>query len=100
MSSLETMSKIPQILGLRPTLRGVTLRTSAHSSPVLRQTMSRKKTSVLLDDALSALFERYCDERGFKKSTLIARLIREHLERERFEMQTELFGKPKGEVPK
>jgi hypothetical protein len=29
-------------------------------------------------------FERYCDARGHKKSTLIARLIREHLEREGF----------------
>ena len=27
-------------------------------------------------------FERYCDARGHKKSTLIARLVREHLERE------------------
>lgn len=32
----------------------------------------------------------YCDGRGFKKSTLIARLIREHLDAEHFSMQSEL----------
>jgi hypothetical protein len=30
----------------------------------------------------AAAFERYCARLGFKKSTLIARLIREHLDRE------------------
>jgi len=30
----------------------------------------------------AAAFERYCASLGFKKSTLIARLIREHLDRE------------------
>jgi hypothetical protein len=32
-------------------------------------------------------FEAYCRERGFKKSTLIARLIREHLAEEHFTQQ-------------
>jgi hypothetical protein len=36
-------------------------------------------------------FENYCRELGFKKSTLIARLIREHLSEERFRPQHELF---------
>jgi hypothetical protein len=36
-------------------------------------------------------FESYCRERGFKKSTLIARLIREHLSEEQFRPQRELF---------
>jgi metal-responsive CopG/Arc/MetJ family transcriptional regulator len=36
-------------------------------------------------------FEAYCRERGFKKSTLIARLIREHLVEERFTQQQDLF---------
>jgi hypothetical protein len=36
-------------------------------------------------------FEDYCRQRGFKKSTLIARLIREHLEQEHFKPQHELF---------
>lgn len=30
----------------------------------------------------AAVFERYCEDRGHKKSTLIARLVRDHLERE------------------
>lgn len=32
------------------------------------------------DEALR--FERYCERQGHKKSTLIARLVREHLDRE------------------
>jgi hypothetical protein len=36
-------------------------------------------------------FESYCRERGFKKSTLIVRLIRDHLSEERFKPQRELF---------
>lgn len=40
------------------------------------------RVQVLMKPAEAARFERYCEERGHKKSTLIARLIREHLERE------------------
>ncbi len=36
-------------------------------------------------------FEEYCRERGFKKSTLIVRLVRDHLEQEKFKPQHELF---------
>ena len=32
-------------------------------------------------------FESFCEERGHKKSTLIARLIREHLDGQQFQMQ-------------
>lgn len=47
--------------------------------------------SVLLtEDELDRL-ERYCLELGYKKSTLIARLIRDHL-------NAEQFGAP-GDVP-
>jgi hypothetical protein len=42
------------------------------------------KITVLLDAVEYARFETYCSARGFKKSTLIARLIREHLDREGF----------------
>lgn len=44
--------------------------------------MSRKrvKISVLLDSQEFDRFDAYCHERGFKKSTLIARLIRDHLD--------------------
>jgi len=37
---------------------------------------------VLLSAAEHERFEAYCNERGYKKSTLIARLIREHLNSE------------------
>lgn len=40
------------------------------------------RLTVLLDDDVEARFTAYCAERGFKKSTLAARLIREHLDRE------------------
>jgi hypothetical protein len=36
-------------------------------------------------------FEEYCRERGFKKSTLMVRLVRDHLEQEKFKPQHELF---------
>ncbi len=47
----------------------------------------KSKVSVLLDQEESARFDRYCSERGFKKSTLIARLIREHLASEGYNQQ-------------
>jgi hypothetical protein len=45
------------------------------------------KISVLLTDAEDERFDAYCREKGFKKSTLAARLIREHLDREGFAAQ-------------
>ena len=45
------------------------------------------RISVLLTDAEEARFAAYCEERGHKKSTLVARLIREHLDREGYAMQ-------------
>ncbi|WP_411838904.1 hypothetical protein [Paracoccus sp. ME4] len=53
-------------------------------------TKKQCKITVLLDAREFERFERYCDARGFKKSTLIVRLIREHLDEERFELQREL----------
>jgi hypothetical protein len=44
-----------------------------------------------MDGDEAARFEDYCHDRGFKKSTLIARLIREYLDREEFHPQRELF---------
>ena len=51
--------------------------------------MSRKhiKISVLLDSKEFDRFDAYCQERGFKKSTLIARLIRDHLDESVFDGQ-------------
>ena len=57
----------------------------------------RQKISVLLEADEADRFEAYCVEKGFKKSTLIARLIREYLDRERFGMQGRLFSGRGGE---
>ena len=50
----------------------------------------RNKITVLLDREEYVRFEAYCEDRGFKKSTLIARLIREHLDSLGFRTQREL----------
>lgn len=50
-----------------------------------------RKISVLLNDDEFVLFEQYCDERGHKKSTLVAKLIRDLLEREKVVSQRPLF---------
>lgn len=40
------------------------------------------RITVLLEEAVDAQFTAFCQARGFKKSTLAARLIREHLAQE------------------
>ena len=45
------------------------------------------RVHVLLQDSQAERFEAYCRTTGHKKSTLIARLIREHLDRECFGVQ-------------
>ena len=57
------------------------------------RTPSPPKISVLLAPDEAERFEAYCRKRGFKKSTLIARLIREYLDNEHFEMQKGLLDK-------
>lgn len=52
------------------------------------------RVQVLMSREEAQRFEAYCLERGFKKSTLIARLIREHLAEEHFAQQRELFNLP------
>ena len=49
------------------------------------------RIQVLMPPEDAQRFEDYCHERGFKKSTLIVRLVREHLDHERFKPQHELF---------
>lgn len=44
------------------------------------------RVQVLLRAEEALRFERFCQQLGHKKSTLIARLIREHLDRHGFEM--------------
>jgi hypothetical protein len=45
------------------------------------------KITVLLDEEEFARFDSYCRDRGFKKSTLIARLIRQFMDLEGYGMQ-------------
>jgi hypothetical protein len=52
------------------------------------------RIQVLISPEESERFDRYCRERGFKKSTLIARLIREHLDTEQYWPQKGLFDTP------
>lgn len=51
-----------------------------------------KRVQVLLSEDEAGRFDAYCRDHGFKKSTLVARLIREHLDRERFPDQRTLFA--------
>jgi len=44
------------------------------------------RVQVLMQPDDAGRFERFCLDRGHKKSTLIARLIREHLEREGYDV--------------
>lgn len=58
----------------------------------------RNQVTVLLHREQFERFDRYCAERGFKKSTLIARLIRDHLDQEGFQKQRPLpFAMTEGE---
>jgi macrodomain Ter protein organizer (MatP/YcbG family) len=67
------------------------LRKTAHFGGKVRMAEHSAKISVLLDPAEANRFDAYCRSRGFKKSTLIARLIRDHLDSEKFDSQTSLF---------
>ena len=62
--------------------------------------MGRKRTrsiSVLLTDDEFRRLESFCEDRGHKKSTLVARLIREHLDAEHHQMQAPIFfSEPNG----
>ena len=43
-------------------------------------------------------FDTYCRDKGYKKSTLIARLVREYLDRETFAPQSDLFSREQQEL--
>lgn len=49
-----------------------------------RKAKPPNKITVLLDEPEFQRFDAYCRERGYKKSTLIARLIRQFLDMEGF----------------
>lgn len=55
---------------------------------------STVRVQVLMPEEEARRFEDYCRERGFKKSTLIARLVREHLDHEGYGSQPALFEVP------
>ena len=54
--------------------------------------LANKRVTVILSDEEGEVFEAYCERQGFKKSTLIGRLIREHIENSGFTHQRNLFG--------
>ena len=53
------------------------------------------RVQVLIPREEADRFAAYCREKGFKKSPLIARLIREHLKAEAFNPQPDLFNREK-----
>ena len=50
------------------------------------------KVSVLLSDGDGERFDNYCRANGYKKSTLLSKLIQELLDREGFPEQPSLFS--------
>ncbi len=48
------------------------------------------KVTVLLSGDQFARLDSYCKTRGYKKSSLIARLVREHMDQEGFQVQMAL----------
>lgn len=58
------------------------------------------RITVVMTDEDGVVFDTYCKKNGFKKSTLINRLIREHMVNSGFHLQTELFDKQvlKGQI--
>lgn len=53
------------------------------------------RLTVLLDEDEDARFSAYCREKGFKKSTLIARLVRDHLDSLGYAAQSDMFARKK-----
>lgn len=51
-----------------------------------------QKVSVLLPEEDANRFEAYCEEFGYKKSTLIARLVRDFLNRENYPAQQSIHA--------
>ena len=56
------------------------------------------RIQVLMHPEEAVVFDAYCRDRGYKKSTLIARLIREHLTEERFAQPAEPLRIRKGQA--
>lgn len=54
------------------------------------------RVQVILNRPDAERFERFCEARGHKKSTLIAKLVRDHLDREGFAAQGDFFSASSG----
>jgi len=50
------------------------------------------RVQVLMPREEAERFDEYCREKGFKKSPLIVRLVRDHLNRESYRTQRDLFN--------
>ncbi len=57
------------------------------------------KVSVILPEEDANRFSAYCKSMGYKKSTLIARLIREHMDHENFRLQRSLLDENSSRDP-
>ena len=55
------------------------------------------RVQVLMPRPEADRFDIYCREKGYKKSPLIARLVREYLDRENFNSQPDLFSREQRE---
>ena len=51
------------------------------------------RVQVLMPRPEADRFDTYCRKKGFKKSPLIARLVREYLDRETFDPQPDLVNR-------
>jgi len=58
------------------------------------------RIQVLMSKLEADRFDAYCREKGYKKSPLIARLVREYLDREGFNPQPDLFNREQRELKK
>ena len=51
------------------------------------------RVQVLMPRPEADRFDAFCRKKGYKKSPLIARLVREYLDRETFDPQPDLFSR-------
>jgi hypothetical protein len=58
------------------------------------------KISVLLASTEARRFGNYCKQKGYKKSSLIARLVREHLDGERLKVESRSVGTTRPKIPR
>ena len=56
---------------------------------ILMRSDRKVRVTVLLDESLMQRFDAYCAEKGYKKSPLIAPLVRDHLGHESFQQTME-----------